>query len=148
MIQVHSEERLLILILRSIGSTNFQIPRKLLFHWGSNPSVSWDWWIDPDSSTYLVREEFKHTSILLDHWETPWDDWETIWPLWYPAWASHYGPWTYHNGSFDGDRHRKWYLIHERAEERANRRLRKKSMKAARAQGMKKGDRMPGAWPT
>ena len=71
-------------------------------------------------------------------------DWETIWPLWYPAWDYHDGPW----GPVDGDRHRKRQLIHERAEERANRRLRKKSMKAARAQGMKKGDRMPGAWPT
>ena len=69
-------------------------------------------------------------------------DWETIWPLWYPAW-------TFSYGSFDcDDCHRKWHLIHERAEERANRRLRKKSMKAARAQGMKKEDRMPGAWPT
>ena len=141
MIQVHSEERLLILILRSIDWSGYQIPRRLLFHWGSNPSVSWDWWIDPNTSTYLVREEFKHMNIFSSFHPSPGYDWETIWPLWYPAWTYHYGP-------FNGDPYRKWQLIYERAETRANRRLRKKSMKAARAQGMKKGDQMPGAWPT
>ena len=143
MIQVHSEERLLILILRSIDWSGYQIPRRLLFHWGSNPSVSWDWWIDPDSSTYLVREEFKHTNMLLDHWATPWDDWETEWPLRYPAWSDRYCPDLY-----NGFRTPEWKLINELAQERANRRLKKKLIKAARAQGMKKGDRMPGAWPT
>ena len=145
MIQVQSEERLLILILRSIDSPRYQIPRRLLFHWGSNPSVSWDWWIDPDSSTYLVREEFKHTDILLDHWETLQlrDDWKTVWPLRYPVWCDRYCPHPY-NGSPTPA----WKLINEPAQEPPNRRLKKKLMKAARAQGMKKGDRMPGAWPT
>ena len=67
-------------------------------------------------------------------------DWETIWPLGYPACAHRYGP-------FDGDHYQKRQLLIELAQERANRRLRKKSMKAARAQGLKKRDRMPGAWP-
>ena len=68
-------------------------------------------------------------------------DWETIWPLWYPAWTYRYGP-------FDGDHYQKRQLLTEPVQERANRRLKKKSMKAACAQGLKKRDRMPGAWPT
>lgn len=37
-------------------------------------------------------------------------------------------------------------IDYKRAQERANRRMKKKSMKAARAQGFKRQDRMPGAW--
>lgn len=40
-----------------------------------------------------------------------------------------------------------WLSPYELAQERANRRWEKKMLKAARAQGLKKQDRMPGAWP-
>ena len=105
-------------------------PRRLIFHWGSSPSISWEPWIEPNSSTYLVREEFKHTVILPPSYGELCFDPETTWPLTYPAWA--YGL--------------EWQP-RDRARERANRRLKKKSMKAARAQGLKKRERMPGAWP-
>ena len=108
----------------------FEPPRRLLFHWGSSPSVSWESWIDPNSSTCLVREEFKHTGILPPSYDALFYDPEATWPFIYPAWSD------FSEGQ-----------LYERAQERANRRLRKKSMKAARAQGLKKRERMPGAWP-
>ena len=67
--------------------------------------------------------------------------WENTWPLSYPEWFINFWIWkkcpTY------------WreHLLYDRAQERANRRLRKKAMKAARAQGLGKRSRMPGAWP-
>ena len=66
-----------------------------------------------------------------------WYDWDELWPLRYPAWSKSHG-------IRDDD----WQLRYDRAQERANRRLMKKAMKAARAQGLKKRTRMPGAWPT
>ena len=71
----------------------------------------------------------------------PWNKWEELWPLSFPAWSDYY---EYHTLN-DGHSNRK--LRHELAQKRANRRWKKKSMKAARAQGLKKRDRMPGAWP-
>ena len=115
-------------------------PRQLIYQWGSNPSVSWDWWIDPHSRASLVREEFKHMDILgWDH--SSWDEWEVRWPLRYPAWSDYI---RCFEGCIDNPTLR---LPHELAQERANRRWEKKSMKAARAQGLKKRNRMPGAWP-
>ena len=69
-------------------------------------------------------------------------DWEPIWPLWFPAWSND------DNRFSSVDAYWEWQRLNERAQERANRRLRKKSEKAARAQGLKRRDRMPGAWPT
>lgn len=73
--------------------------------------------------------------IFRDYSWIPWHEWETLWPLGFPVWsdriyAPHIAPGT--------------RLL---AQERANRRWEKKMMKAARAQGVKKRDRMPGAWP-
>lgn len=69
-----------------------------------------------------------------------WNGWETSWPLWFPAWSHYFGP-------CDDDSYREWQLLTERVQKRANRRLEKKSKKAARAQGLKERNRMPGAWP-
>lgn len=115
-------------------------PRQLIYQWGSTPSISWDWWIDPSSSTYLIREEFKYMSMLCEEFLTPPNDWATLWPLRYPAWSDHYQCYE----SIDESYRR---LLYELAQERANRRWEKKMLKAARAQGLKKQDRMPGAWP-
>ena len=118
----------------------YSIPRQLIYRWGGNPSVSWDWWIDPNSSTYLVREEFKfmtcpsHGSYL-----RPWREWEFYWPWCYPAWFT--DPVFLHEYRVSRQQ------LYDRAQERANRRLKKKALKAARAQGFKNQDRMPGAWP-
>ena len=111
-----------------------------MYRWVSIPFVSWDWWIDPDSSTYLVREEFKYMAILSGDRYVRWTEWEDLWPLRYPAWYDHEG--YYCPGEVSN-----LQSLYERAQERANRRLKKKAMKGARAQGFKKRNRMPGAWP-
>lgn len=124
------------------GFRRYSNPRQLIYHWGSNPSVSWDWWIDPNSSTYLVREEFKHMDVMTSDCWMPWNTWETLWPLSYPAWSDHY-EYCLAFGYYPET----WQLLYKKAQERANRRVKKKAMKAARAQGLRKRDQMPGAWP-
>ena len=76
-------------------------------------------------------------------WDSRWqgDEWEETWPLRYPAWSDYL---RYCEGDLDDP---EFQLLHERAQARANGRMKKKSMKAARAQGLKKRNRMPGAWP-
>ena len=107
-----------------------------LFKWGSDPSVSWHWWIDPDSSTFLVREEFMHL-IYQDDRLMWWKSWEVYWSFTHPAWSD---PFSNQEGVL-------YERAHERAQERANRRMKKKSMNFARAQGFGKREKMPGAWP-
>ena len=118
----------------------FVIPRQLIYQWGSNPSVSWDWWIDPNSCAYLVREEFKQLDISGPDFEWGWDEWEKSWPLRFPACTDRQG---YELPSAQSERQ----PLYDLAQKRANRRWEKKSMKAARAQGLKRRDRMPGVWP-
>lgn len=65
-----------------------------------------------------------------------WRDRGEDWPLMYPIWS-----WDYSEYELEQK------LLCERAQERANRRMEKKLAKAARAQGFKKRDQMPGAWP-
>ena len=79
--------------------------------------------------------------ILGWDYDLRWDQWKEVWPLRYPEWSDFL---RYRWGDIDDP---EMQLLHERAQERANRRWEKKSMKAARAQGLKKRDRMPGAWP-
>ena len=123
-------------------SPNGHVPRQLIFHWGSNPSISWDWWLDPKSSAHLVREEFKYICVqgTDDHF-IPRSQWENLWPLSYPEWSDPFC------GPEDGITYPNRQLLYKRVQERANRRLKKKSMKAARAQGLNKRECIPGAWP-
>ena len=32
---------------------------KIILDWEARPAVSWDWWISPSSSTFLLRQEFR-----------------------------------------------------------------------------------------
>ena len=59
--------------------------------------------------------------------------WQFHWPFIHPRWSDVY---------YIRDE-----VFCERVQERANRRMKKKSMKLARAQGFGKRDKMPGAWP-
>ena len=70
-----------------------------------------------------------------------WKGWKEAWPLSYPKWFVYFG---WHPNELARSRYKPLY---NRAQERANRRLHKKAMKAARAQGLGKRSRMPGAWP-
>ncbi len=77
--------------------------------------------------------------VLTDCHYVRWTEWEEVWPLRHPAWRD-FDRYNFHEVS---DLQSLYRLAHQRA----NRRLKKKAMKAARAQGSKKRNRMPGAWP-
>lgn len=67
--------------------------------------------------------------------------WEDMWPLSCPEWFIDFWFWK------NWPTYPREHLLYDCAQDRANRRLRKKAMKAARAQGLGKRSRMPGAWP-
>ena len=125
----------------STSSVGYDSPRKLFFKLGDRPSVHWDWWIDPASSTSLLRQEFKCLVTTSPDWLMISQLWKESWPFVYPKWSK------LHQGYARGS----WYLrcieLLEFANKRAERRNEKKAVKAARAQGFGTPRRIPGAWP-
>ena len=121
-------------------------PRQLVFEVEGKPSVSWDWYFDPESPTTLLRKEFAQI-ISIPCFDGLFDYWDEIWPFQYSLWRG-----------FDGQirtsvpRRREWrlrddYERHMRlTETRALRREGKKAIKLARAQGRKWPSKMPGSW--
>ena len=126
------------------------LPRQLIFDLGEAPTVYADWWIDPQSSSSLIRQEFKETNILADHERMMnrfWVgyehfSWKSVWPTSYPRWSDLLKPWC-----DVVEEHATWERLSERAHERADRRWHKKARKAARRNGTQVYSSMPGAWP-
>lgn len=110
------------------------LPRQLNFDWGSSPCVSWDWWIDPDSPVSLVREVFKQMTLPSPSYQE-WRGWEAYWPFGYSASHSVYT-------NLDGRG-----KLYDCAQERFNRRTKKRFNQLARAQGSRAPSKIPGAWP-
>ena len=97
-------------------------PMQLVFDLGEAPSVYAEPWIDPESSTFLIRQELKDTNILNNffyHFA------ELQWPIIYP----------------------KRYLWDPNLAARTDRRWKKKAAKAARLNGTSDSSAMPGARP-
>ena len=126
------------------------LPRQLVFNLGEAPNVYADWWIDPECSTYHVRQELKDTNILASNdyfiwggW-TEYDNstWKRVWPIRYPRWSDFLKPSVY-----DSEDLTTWERLSERAQERADRRWQKKARKAAQRNGTQVHSSMPGAWP-
>lgn len=125
-------------------------PRQLFFNLGEAPTVYADWWIDPECSTYLVRQEFKDTNILTDYGDIMWEGWKRydnflwkrVWPIGYPWWSDSSKPPMYLREDLA-----KWEQLSARAQERADRRWQKKARKAVRQNGTRIQFSMPGAWP-
>ena len=118
----------------------FDIPRQLRFQFGGNPSVSWDWWIDPASSASLVRAEFNWlvgTSIGYSGIALPWEE---CWPFTYPKY------YILDHGWMQGQSHSQIDALLLKQDHRATRRLSKKAAKLARAQSSKEAQIVPGAW--
>ena len=119
--------------------------RILRFDLGKYPSVWWDWYIDPSTSASELRREFDHIVMLDLYYMSHSIMWERMWPYEYQNWCDNRAP-------PDRDRSLRerleWTRINTLAQDRANRRMKKKAAKAARAQGLKKNrSRIPGAWP-
>lgn len=94
--------------------------RELFFEYGETPGVYADCWIDPDSSTFLLREAFKDMQIM-NAYPQCWG-----WPLYFDP----------------------FYEMAQKRAQRTNRHWRKKAQKAARRNGIRTHTSMPGAWPS
>ena len=125
----------------SEGLSFFDNPHQLFFELGQRPRVWWDWWIDPTSPAYLVREEFRYTFIFESDWGLHSESWDSTWPFDYPAWHRGREPYGHE------DKLKEWKRLHELSRARSGRRLKAKAAKQARIDGFKKQSRMPGAWP-
>lgn len=125
-------------------------PRQLIFNLEEAPAVHADWWIDPECSIFLVRQEFKDMNILCNYyshlsygWPSYADHtWKVVWPISYPRWSDSFEPYSLHRVN-----HATWERLSQRAQERADRRWQKKARKAARLNGTQPHSSMPGAWP-
>ncbi len=115
------------------------LDRKLFFCF-AEPSVEWDWWINPEAPASLLCNEFRHMICRYEtrrYWE--WG-WEHSWPFLIPEWSARCG-----RSSYRPDRNKKWQKMNELARSRAARRVEKKGIKSARVEGTYRPTRMPGA---
>lgn len=124
----------------STVNAGYDVPRKLILELGHTPSISWDWWIDPRSPAFLVRQELKYMDIFVRDWALYKEPWEDDWPFTYPEWSDAKAP-DERESTYED-----WDQSNKRAGRRAERRLREKAVKVARSQGNYERSRMPGAW--
>lgn len=62
--------------------------RRLVFDWTVHPTVSWDWWVNPESSTFLLRQEFRLMAIKsLSDGMLVKCSWKETWPIILPTWS-------------------------------------------------------------
>ena len=122
---------------RPMGYAN---ERKLVFDWGVHPTVSWDWWINPSSSTFLLRQEFKLMAIrsqsdgmLIKR------SWKETWPVILPVWSE------LHQYCGDASSRAVYKKLLKRANNRTN--VGKKARRMKRAERNKRRGKVPGAWP-
>jgi hypothetical protein len=110
------------------------------------PRVSWDWTIDPEGHAAEVIHEFRNLGPMSHE---PFEDYQNPekmfnWPYFYPKWQSFRGAF-YHYMSTEEVRSSCKISIAV-FEKRFERRWLKRGGKLQRAQGIKKGPRVPGAW--
>ena len=125
-------------------------PRHLIFSLGKAPSVYADWWINPECSTSLLLQEFKHMNILAEYrspWLMKWQEildsrWKSTWPINYQRWDEPSAPFLHPEIDLGTRKH-----LRQRAQERADRRWHEKARKASRLNGTRTHTSMPGAWP-
>lgn len=121
--------------------------RQLVFNFGANPTVWWEWLLDPGSGAYLVREEFKGMYTL-------WDDHVALGSIANPE--RDVSPFDFPDLSFERmpivkqmeDIPLDYIYRVQDARERFDRRWKKKASKLARAQRTKGPRKIPGAWST
>ena len=123
----------------------FSQSRILRFDLGKCPSVWWDWYTDPSAPASELRREFDHVVMLDLGYRYQLAMWESSWPYEYQKWCDNRAP---PDQDYCLGERLEWTRINTLAQDRANRRMKKKAAKATRAQGLKKNrSRMPGAWP-
>ena len=130
---------------RPMGYAN---ERKLVFDWGTHPTVSWDWWINPSSSTFLLRQEFRLMAIQsLSDGMLIKRSWKETWPVILPVWSELH---QYCGG--DASSRSEYKALLRLANARAGNRLIKKAARKMARPGEFEGPfgglrEVPGAWP-
>jgi hypothetical protein len=121
---------------------NWPDPReaKLYIHEEQPFSLSWDWWVDPQATAFIVCHEFRHFGRA-EHFVYGEDEQilsveSRFWPFIYPKWTI--GP-SYWAREEDKE-------LLKRVEQRSDRRWQKKMIKEAKIQGAYKKPKMPGTW--
>ena len=117
--------------------------RKLVFDWGVHPTVSWDWWINPSSSTFLLRQEFKLMAIksISDGFLIK-RSWKETWPVILPTWSELH---QYCGGTASSRSEYKELL--NLANKRTNMEKKVRRMARAKRSKARRKVKIPGAWP-
>lgn len=123
----------------STSPAGYDIPRKLFFGFGDQPSVFWDWWIDPASPTSVLREEFKSLVTTSPDWLRITRGWEDYWPFTYPDWSE------LHLGYTQEESYERCRKLLKNANRRGAKQYRRNEANMARGQGRNR--QIPGAWP-
>ena len=111
-----------------------------------SPRVSWDWAFDPEGHATEVIHEFRNLGPMSHE---PFEDYQNPekmfnWPYFYPKWQSFRGAFYHYMSTEEVRSSCKIYIAV--FEKRFERRWLKRGGKLQRAQGIKKGPRVPGAW--
>ena len=99
-------------------------------------SLSWDWWLDPKETAFIVCHEFRHFGRA-EHFlysESGYPEGLFHWPFIYPDWAIDLNRLINEEG------------IPKRFQQRFDHRWQKKKIKQAKIQGTYKKPKMPGTW--
>ena len=123
------------------------IPRRLIFDWSHASTVTWDWWIEPNSPASEVRQELKHLSVTgKDEFSHYWALGD-YWPFDYSGWANVCEPYKYTKALDDVcDEWIAWQERTKLGRSRFARRFRRKNSKHPYLTGVYPRLDMPGAW--
>ena len=117
--------------------------RKLVFDWGVRPTVSWDWWINPSSSTFLLRQEFRLMAIKsISDGMLIKRSWEETWPVILPKWSE-----LHQYCAGDASSRSKYEKLLNLANARAVKRAKKRLGEWAAPEDPNAPRKVPGAWP-
>jgi hypothetical protein len=113
---------------------------KLYIHEEQPFSLSWDWWVDPQETAFIVCHEFRHFGRA-EHFVYGEDEYMLpveirYWPFIYPEWTLGFHEWATEED----------YELLRRFQQRFDRRWQKKMIKEAKIQGTYKKPKMPGTW--
>jgi len=120
---------------------NWVRKRQLKFSYDP-PSISWEWWTDPEGCAYALLEEFKNfNSPEVVHKKWNLDPETECWP--YTTTYSHCCDFKVECGDVTTLAERD---VARLAKERFQRRQLKKNLKLAKIQGLLGGPKLPGSW--
>jgi hypothetical protein len=131
---------------RITDDTPYDTPYRYTIFSKHSPRLSWDWSIDPEGHAAELIHEFRNLGPM---YHEPFRDYQYPemmfnWPYVYPKWQNLRRAFNYYTNS---DEVRSSCMISISVfEKRFERRWLKRAEKLQRAQGIRKGPRVPGGW--